>query len=174
MNSNLKNILITITSSSPLILLLLWALIDKFAPPPYAFHKATLLTANVIIGLCILLTFIIGILFNGWRSIFKNFSIYLGLTIVITLMVHMSLYYLALVSLTLSKSEFTTVELVDTLSGGSRGCPKWIVEYSDGTQSTPFCQNREDFYNVNLKSKINVKLTRSWLVDQIEYIPLKK
>lgn len=172
MNSNLKKVIITMTISLALILPILWALITKFSPPPYAFHENTLLVAKIITGLCILLTFIIAIMFNGWRSLFKNFFAYLGLILVIMLLVNMSLYYLALVSLTLSKSEVTTVELVDRKYGSRGGCRKWTVKYVDGTQTMPFCQNQQAFDDVNLKSQINVKLTRSWLVDEIEYIAL--
>lgn len=171
MNPNLKKIITTIAVSLALILPVLWALITKFSPPPHAFHEKTLLVSHIIAGLCILLSFIIAIMFNGWRSLIKNFFAYLGLILVIMILVNMSLYYLALVSLTLSKSELTTVELVDRQYGSRGGCKKWIVKYADGTQTTPFCQNRQAFDNVNLKSQIKVKLTRSWLVDQIEYIP---
>lgn len=160
-------------TSLALILPVLWALITKFAPPPYAFHENTLLVSNIITGLCILLMFTIAIMFNGWRSLFKNFFAYLGGILVIIFLINMSLYYLALVSLTLSKSEVMTFELVDRRYGSCGGCRKWIIKYVDGTQTTPFCQNQQAFDDVNLKSQINVKLTRSWLVDEIEYIDLK-
>ncbi len=91
----------------------------------------------------------------------------------IIILVNMSLYYLALISLTLSKSEVMTVNLVGIQYGSRGGCRKWIVKYIDGTQTTPFCQNQQAFNDVNINLQITVTLTRSWFVDEIEYITLK-
>lgn len=154
-----------------IIFITLHALISIFAPPPYFYNENIALITMWITIVLILFSLVLGIKFRGWKSLYKDFFSYLAISAIIFYFISASHYYLAWMSISLSPSTLTTVKLIDKEKGYKKSCKKWTVQYLYSSKKVTFCQkNNKIFVTKNIGENINVKLTQTWIADEIQYV----
>lgn len=158
------------------LLFMAWLLITQFNPPPYAYHLLTYYISIGLFSFIVLCIYMYMISFNGIKNFVGNIAISLGIAVALGLIALMVIYYLALVSITLTPSEVQEVEVIEqsVSSGGGRykggSCIKWKVRFADGSESTRFC-TKGSIRMTSPKTMARVRLTQTWIADEIYYLP---
>lgn len=96
----------------------------------------------------------------------------LGIMLFVAATTLMIAYYIALVSITLTKPEIVMVEVINQSAGGRGGCLKWVVRFADGSESTRFCINKS-IRITSPKTMARVRLKQTWIADEIVHVPLE-
>ena len=157
------------------LLFTVWLFIVQFNPPPYAYHLLTYYISIGLFSFIMLCIYIFFIAFVGIKSFLRNIVISIGITVFLGVITQMVVYYLALVSITLTPSEVQEVEVIEQSfdrrgrrSGAS--CLKWKVRFADGSESTRFCI-KDSIRMISPKTMAKVRLTQTWIADEIYYLP---
>lgn len=157
------------------LLFMAWLLITQFNPPAYAYHLFTYYISIGLFSFIVLCIYVYMISFDGIKNFLRNIVISLGITVFLGVITQMVVYYLALVSITLTSSEVQEVEVIEQ-SFARRGrrsgasCLKWKVRFADGSESTRFC-SKASIRMTSPKTMARVRLTQTWIADEIYYLP---